>query len=91
MYHIEIAHRYFKSMVDNKTRVEGCIAKAFYFKEVVYFSSIYSAEENNVNGPTMRYNVDEEPSLWRPLHFQWKHDLLFVLRRKEGCFSIHVC
>jgi hypothetical protein len=47
-------------MVDNRARVEGCIAKAFTLKEVAYFSSVYFAEEHNANAPTMRYNVDEE-------------------------------
>jgi hypothetical protein len=51
MYHIERAIRYLKLMVDNRTRVEGCIAKAFMLKEVAYFSSVYFAEEHNVNAP----------------------------------------
>jgi hypothetical protein len=29
---------------------------------VGYFSSVYFAEEYNVNAPTIRYNVEEEPS-----------------------------
>jgi hypothetical protein len=62
MYHIKRAIRYLKPMVGNRTRVEGCIAKAFTLKEVAYFSSVYFAEEHNVNAPTMRYNMDEEPS-----------------------------
>ena len=44
-------------------RVEGCIAEAFILKEISYFSSVYFAEEHNVNAPTMRYNVDEESPL----------------------------
>ena len=48
-------------MVDNKARVEGCIVEAFSLKEVAYFSSVSFADENNVNAPMMRYNVDEEP------------------------------
>jgi hypothetical protein len=47
-------------MVGNRARVEGCITKAFILKEVAYFSSVYFAEEDNVNASTMRYNVDEE-------------------------------
>jgi hypothetical protein len=43
MYHIERALRYFKSMVGNRERVEGCITKAFTLKEVAYFSSVYFA------------------------------------------------
>jgi hypothetical protein len=61
MYHIERAIRYLKLMVDNRTRVEGCITKAFMLKEVAYFSSVYFAEEHNVNAPMVQYNVDEEP------------------------------
>jgi hypothetical protein len=38
---------------------ERCIAEAFTLKEVAYFSSVYFAEEHNVNAPTMWYNVDE--------------------------------
>jgi hypothetical protein len=61
MYHIERALRYVKPMVGNRARVEGCITEVFTLKEVAYFSSVYFAEEHNVNAPTMRYNVDEEP------------------------------
>jgi hypothetical protein len=61
MYHIERALRYIKPMVGNRARVEGCIVEAFILKEVAYFSSVYFAEEHNVNAPTMRYNVNEEP------------------------------
>jgi hypothetical protein len=61
MYHIERALRYLKPMVSNRARVEGCIIKAFILKEVAYFSSVYYKEEHNINAPTMRYNVDEEP------------------------------
>jgi hypothetical protein len=61
MYHIKRALIYLKSMVGNTTKVEGCITEAFTLKEVAYFSSVYFAEEHNVNTPTMWYNVDEEP------------------------------
>jgi hypothetical protein len=47
------ALRYLKLMVDNRARVEGCIAEAFILKEVAYFSSVYFAEEHNVNAPMM--------------------------------------
>jgi hypothetical protein len=40
---------------------QGCIAEAFILKEVAYFSSVYFAEEHNVNAPMMRYIIDEEP------------------------------
>jgi hypothetical protein len=61
MYHIKRVLMYLKPMVGNRERVEGCIAEAFTFKEVAYFSSVYFAEEHNVNAPTMQYNIDEEP------------------------------
>jgi hypothetical protein len=61
MCHIERALRYLKIMVGNRARVEGCITEIFILKEVAYFSNVYFAEEHNVNAPTMRYNVDEEP------------------------------
>jgi hypothetical protein len=61
MYHIERALRYLKRMVGNRTRAEWSITEAFILKEVTYFSSVYFAEEYNVNAPTVRYNVDEEP------------------------------
>jgi hypothetical protein len=61
IYHIERVIRYLKPMVGNMARVEGCIAEAFTLKEVAYFSSVYFAEEHNVNAPMMWYNVDEEP------------------------------
>jgi hypothetical protein len=61
MYHIERALRYLKPMVVNRGRVEGCITEAFILKEVANFSSIYFAEEHNVNTPTMRCNINEEP------------------------------
>jgi hypothetical protein len=61
MYHIEGVLRYLKPMVNNRVRVEGSILKAFTLKEVAYFSNVYFAVEQNVNAPTMWYNVDEEP------------------------------
>jgi hypothetical protein len=61
MYHIERALRYLKPIVGNRARVEGCITEAFTLKEVAYFSSVYFVEKHNVNAPTIRYNVDEEP------------------------------
>jgi hypothetical protein len=62
MYHIERAFIYLKPMVDNRARVEGGITEAFTLKEVTYFSSVYFAEEQNVNAPMMQYNVDGETS-----------------------------
>jgi hypothetical protein len=61
MYHIERALRYLKPMIGNRARVERWNVEVFAYKEVAYFSSVYFAEEHNVNAPTMRYNMDEEP------------------------------
>ena len=52
MYHIERALKKLRPMVGNKARVEGCIAEEFKFKKITYFTSVYFAEENNVNAPT---------------------------------------
>jgi hypothetical protein len=60
MYHIERSLRYLKPMVGNRARVEGCIVEAFTLKLVAYFTSVYFAEEHNVNALTLQYNVDEE-------------------------------
>ena len=72
MYHIERALKHLRAMVGNKARVEGCIAEAFLLKEISYFSSVYFAEEHNVNAPTMRYNIDEEPPVSDIKIFQWR-------------------
>jgi hypothetical protein len=61
MYHVERAIGYLKPVVGNRARVEGCIVKAFTFKEIAYFSSYYFAKEHNVSAPMMWYSVDEEP------------------------------
>jgi hypothetical protein len=72
MYHIERALKNLRGMVQNKARVEGCIAEAFLLKEVSYFTSVYFAEEHNVHAATMRYNVDEEPPISDLNIFQWR-------------------
>jgi hypothetical protein len=72
MYHIERALKNLRAMVQNKARVEGCIAEAFLLKEVSYFTSVYFAEEQNVYAATMRYNVDEEPPVSDLKIFQWR-------------------
>ena len=59
-------------MVGNKARVEGCIAEEFKFKEIAYFTSLYFAEEHNVNVPTMRYHIDQEDPSSDLKIFQWK-------------------
>jgi hypothetical protein len=56
MYHIQRSLRYLKPMVGNRATTE-----AFTLKEVAYFLSVYFIEEHNINAPTMRYNMDEEP------------------------------
>jgi hypothetical protein len=61
MYHIERALGYLKPMVGNRARVDGSIAEAFILKEVASFSSVYFAQEHNVNAPTVRYNINKEP------------------------------
>jgi hypothetical protein len=48
MYHIEHAPKNLRAIVQNKARVEECIAEAFLLKEVSYFTSVYFAEEHNV-------------------------------------------
>jgi hypothetical protein len=53
MYHIERALKYHRAMVHNKARVEGSIAESFLLKEITYFSSVYFAEEHNVNALTL--------------------------------------
>jgi hypothetical protein len=72
MYHIEKALKYLRAMVGNKARVEGSIAESFLLIEIRYFSSLYFAEEHNVNALTLRYNVDEEPPLSDLKTFQWR-------------------
>jgi hypothetical protein len=72
MYHIERALKYLRAMVGNKARVEGSNAKSFLLKEITYFSSVYFAEEHNVNALTLRYNVNEEPPLSDLKLFQWR-------------------
>jgi hypothetical protein len=72
MYHIERALKNLRAMVQNKARVEGCIAGVFLLKEVSYFTSVYFTKEQNVYAPTMRYNVDEKPLVSDLKNFQWR-------------------
>jgi hypothetical protein len=58
-------------MVGNKRRVEGCIAEEFKYKEIASFTSLYFAEEHNVNAPALRYHVDE-PLISDLKIFQWR-------------------
>jgi hypothetical protein len=59
MFHIERALKKLRAMVDNKTRVEGCIAEQFKLKEVEHFPSCYFAKEHNVFARKKRYHDDE--------------------------------
>jgi hypothetical protein len=43
MYHIERALKYLRSMISNKTRVEGCITKSFMLKEITQCQCSYLA------------------------------------------------
>jgi hypothetical protein len=49
MYFVERDLKKLKATIKNKTRVEGCIAEAFYLKEILHYMSTYFAEENNIN------------------------------------------
>jgi hypothetical protein len=98
MYHIERAIRYLKPMVDNRVQVEGCIAEVFTLKKVAYFSSVYFAEEHNVNAPTMQYNMDKEPPYSDLSIFASRETTVgsstsyySTSKEKEGCLAIHVC
>jgi hypothetical protein len=47
----------------NKARVEGCIAEAFTYKDIMNFSSKCFSCANNVNTHTTWYHIVEEVSL----------------------------
>jgi hypothetical protein len=59
MFHIERALKKLRAMVENKARVEGCIAEHFKLKEVAYFTSYYFVEEQNLFARKKRYHDDE--------------------------------
>ena len=61
MYHIERTLKKLRAIAGNKRRVEGCIAEEFKYKEIASFTSMYVAQEHNVNAHTSRYHVDEDP------------------------------
>jgi hypothetical protein len=67
MFHIERALKKPRAMVDNKARVEGCIAEQFKLKEVANFTSYYFAWKN-------RYHDEERetPSCSDLSNFQTK-------------------
>jgi hypothetical protein len=58
-------------MVQNKARVEGCIAEAFTVREITLFSSKYFSYANNVNPHTTRYHIAEEAPMTDLSAFQW--------------------
>jgi hypothetical protein len=72
MYHIERAMKELRAMVENKARVEGCIAEEFKLKEIVYFTSICFTEHHNVNAHTIWYHVNEDIPYSDVQIFQWK-------------------
>jgi hypothetical protein len=71
MYHIKRTLKKLRAMVGNKRRVEGCIAEEFKYKEIASFTTLYFAEEHNVNAPALRYHVDEPPISDIEI-FQWR-------------------
>jgi hypothetical protein len=72
MYHIERTLKKLRTMVGNKKRVEGCIAKEFKYKEIASFTGLYFVEEHNVNVHVLWYHVDEEPPCSALEIFQWR-------------------
>jgi hypothetical protein len=51
--------------------VEGCIAEAFYLKEISHYTSTYFAEENNINAHIPRYHTSNETPMSNLKLFQW--------------------
>lgn len=60
IYHVERALKNLRKIVNNNSRVEGCITKEFKFKEIACFMSLYFAHKNNAMKPTLCYHVDED-------------------------------
>jgi hypothetical protein len=58
-------------MMQNKARVEGCIAEAFTAIEITLFSNKYFSCSNNVNAQTTRYHITEEAPMTDLSAFQW--------------------
>jgi hypothetical protein len=83
-----VALKYLKVIVDNKARVEGCIAEAFLLKELTDISSVYFVEEHNVNAPTMRYSVDAEPCFNGGHNYRVKSH---YHTKKERCLLSSIC
>jgi hypothetical protein len=51
--------------------VEGCIAEAFYLKEISHYTSTYFVEENNINAHIPRYHTLNETRRSNLKLFQW--------------------
>jgi hypothetical protein len=71
MYFVERDLKKLKATIGNKTRVEGCIAEAFYLKEISHYTSTYFAEENNINAHIPRYHTSNETPKSNLKLFQW--------------------
>jgi hypothetical protein len=71
MYNQERELKKLRVMVQNKARVEGCIAKAFTVREITLFSSKYFSDTNNLNVQTTRYHIAEEAPMTDLSAFQW--------------------
>jgi hypothetical protein len=71
MYFVQRDLKRLRATTGNKTRVEGCIAEAFYLKEISYYTSTYFAKENNINAHIPRYHTSHEIPRSNLKLFQW--------------------
>jgi hypothetical protein len=71
MYSQERELKKLRVMVQNKARVEGCIAEAFAVREIIVFSSKYFPDANNLNAQMTRYHIAEEAPMTDLSAFQW--------------------
>jgi hypothetical protein len=71
IYFVERDLKKLKATIGNKTRVEGCIAEAFYLKEISHYTSTYFAEENNTNAHIPCYHTSNETPTSNLKLFQW--------------------
>jgi len=58
--------------LETRQELKDASPKLFCLKRYHTSSSVYFAEEHNVNAPTMRYNIDEEPPVSDIKKFQWR-------------------
>jgi hypothetical protein len=65
MYFVERDLKKLKATIGNKTRVEGCIAEAFYLKEISHYTNTYFAEENNIHAHIPRYTPTSNLKLFQ--------------------------